>query len=430
MFALLAVGILLVRPEPGPVTVSADDRARATELVHQLGSDSFFDRDRAHRDLWSMGRHAMPALKVGSRTDPDPEVRRRCEMLLPRAEALDFDSRMLAFLADAKDQFQHGIPGWEKFRALVGSEPNARAIYAEMFRSKENRALLEAIDIRDDLPVPPIVDAALVGTLAFIAQPKRGQLSQRVINRKQEIYQRMYGRAFNGRATNEDRYDPTPEDVATLLFCDTILGDSGAAIVVGVRTATYQMLLLRPRVRQAFEVERTGLAFKKLTVRWLDSRTSAAGLYQGMTLIAMLGTSLELTDGARYAAKLFAVEGATTLHRAMAATTIGKLGTKDDAKYLVPLLNDATAVRNVVGGSDEIQLRDVALAMAAHLTGHGPDAVGLRNQIAGDSAKYSYWNYSFYSAVYRTKGFAKWAELEPKLTPLEVKKLLPGQEPK
>jgi len=401
MFAFTAVVFLLVRPEPGPISVSVEDRARATELVRQLGSDSFIDRDQAHKDLWSMGRHAIIALKTAANADPDPEVRRRCELLLPRANALDFEARLAAFLADTDGKFEHSLPGWDKFRGLTANELLAREFFVEMLRSDGNRHLL-----------------------AGFARDK-GELAQRVIDRKQELYQKMYPRPVAGMSSSMERYEPTPYDAATILFCDAVLGDSGAAIVVGVRVATPATLFARVKVRAALDSDQQGPVMKKLLVGWLDTRTSPAGLYQGLTLL----NNFNMKDGAKYAAKLLAMENAPSLYRATAATTIAKVGEKDDAKYLVPLMNDTTAVRNVVGGNNEIQLRDVALAMASHLTGHGPEILGMRNQNGGEYAKYYYWNYSFYSAEDREKGFAKWAELEPKLKPPEEKKL-PVEEPK
>jgi len=418
MFWLTVVALFVLKPEPGPVTVSAADRERALALVTSLGSDSFLERDQAQRDLWTMGRHALPALRIGTGKDPDPEVRRRCELLVPRAEALDFEARMAAFLADPEEKYHHVVPGWDRFRTLTGNEPAAREFYVEMLRSKGNRPLLEAIDLRDENPTPPIVDAALVGPLAFVSQPKRGQLAQRLVNRKQELYQKMNPRGFNGRSSYDERYEPTAEDSATILFCDTLQGDSGAAVVVGVRVATPSLLMSRTRARSGLESERTGPVMKKLLLAWLGSRTSGAGLYQGVLLIQ----SLSFKEGLSYAGKLVAMEGASTLHRATAAVAISKIGDKDDAKYLVPAMTDATLVRNVAGGGGEIQLRDVALAQAANLVGHSPEAFGLRGQSTGDYARYYYWNYSFASDAEREKGFAKWAELEPKLKPVEVKK--------
>lgn len=417
MFWLTVVALFVLKPEPGPVTVSVADRERAASLVLALGSDSFLERDQAQKALWSMGRHSLPALRIALGTDPDPEVRRRCELLLPRAEAIDFESRLTAFLADPEEKFHHVVPGWEKFRGLVGNEPAAREFYVEMLRSKGNRPLLESIDLRDQNPTPPIVDAALVGPLAFISQPKRGALAQKLVNRKQELWLKMNPRGFNGRSSYEDRYEPTAEDSATILFCDTLQGDSGAAVVVGVRVATPSILMGRSRARSALESERSGPVVKKLLLAWFDSRTSGAGLYQATSLIQ----SLNFKEGLKYAGKLVALDGASITYRATAIVAISKLGDKDDAKYLVPALTDPTLVRNVAGGG-EIQLRDVALAQAANLTGHSPEAFGMRGQNTGDYARYYYWNYWFPSDEEREKGFAKWAELEPTLKPVEVKK--------
>ena len=149
-------------------------------------------------------------------------------------------------------------------------------------------------------------------------------------------------------------------------------------------------------------------------VSWLDTRETPTGLTQAMTLI----TRFQLPqNGMKYAVKLLTANGANAIQRATAATTVAKIGKRDDVKHLLVLWHDEAPVRNLGAGREPIQVRDAALAMAAHLTGRDPQDFGLRPQYAGETAKYYYYNYSFASDEDRKRGFARWAELEPKLVP-------------
>ena len=85
-------------PDPKTLTVPAQELSKARELVHQLGSEQFADREKAELELAKMGRLARPALLEGVNTDPNPEVRSRCSDLLPKATALDLKARIEVFL--------------------------------------------------------------------------------------------------------------------------------------------------------------------------------------------------------------------------------------------------------------------------------------------------------------------------------------------
>lgn len=51
-------------------------------LIVALGSDSFREREAAHRELAAYGDLALPALRCVTTTTRDPERRRRCEALI------------------------------------------------------------------------------------------------------------------------------------------------------------------------------------------------------------------------------------------------------------------------------------------------------------------------------------------------------------
>jgi hypothetical protein len=132
LLGLFCVGLL------APAARGAD----APSLVRQLGAESFAARESAFKDLLGMGRAAEAALRAGL-MDPDPEVRRGCEALLPLALRSDLEIRLDAFVQDGDDKAPPALPGWARFRELAGDDFSARRLFADLCRA--DRPLLEAL---------------------------------------------------------------------------------------------------------------------------------------------------------------------------------------------------------------------------------------------------------------------------------------------
>jgi hypothetical protein len=362
--------------------LSRGDRFHAAALVAGLGHADFRTRAAAHHDLRRMGRRALPALAAGL-AQTDPEIRFRCELLLPRAEAEDFNARLAVFLADAAGRYEHDLPGWKEFRKLVGRDAAARSLFAELLQSEPNRYLIAAI------------------------REERNELSQRVQARRQELYAAMYPRG-RGRASFADRYEPTLADAAGVLFCETVLGDEGANRTR--RAATAYLLVSRSDFRQALESERYGPVARRLLAGWLDSRSTAYGLSQAL----MLAQRLDLPGTTRYAARLLAVKPSSPQQRATGISVLVQAGDKGSLPILRKLFTDEDLVQGAVRGREAIQVRDVALAAAVLLTGRDPAAFGFPARGAGEAASFEYANYSFATAEDRDKAFAEWKKATAK----------------
>src|SRR5438105_4731987 len=108
-------------PDPKDLAIPAGELSKARALIARLASEDFDDREAAQEDLAKMGRLALPALLDGMNTTASPEVRFRCQALLPKASAQDFQARLATFLADADGKFDHDLAGWNEFRALAGN---------------------------------------------------------------------------------------------------------------------------------------------------------------------------------------------------------------------------------------------------------------------------------------------------------------------
>jgi hypothetical protein len=380
--AVLVAGRVTVpaaSPDPRSLELSRGDRLHAAALVADLGHTDFRTRAAAHRDLRRMGRRALPALAAGL-AQTDPEIRFRCELLLPRAEAEDFNARLAVFLADAAGRYEHDLPGWKEFRKLVGRDAVTRSLFAELLQSEPNRYLIAAI------------------------REERNELSQRVQARRQELYAAMYPRG-RGRASFDERYEPTLADAAGVLFCEAVLGDEGANRTR--RAATAYLLVSRSDFRQALESDRYGRVARKLLAGWLDSRDTAYGLGQAMTIVERF----DLPGAAKYATRLLTVKATSPQQRAGAMTLLAREGKKESLPVLRKLFADEDLVQGAVRGREPIQVRDVALAATLLLTGRDPADFGFLARPPGDTARYSYTMFSFATAEDRDTAFAKWKKV-------------------
>ena len=107
-------------PDPKSLDVTESESMKAKELVRQLNSASYKERETATREIGKMGRFAVPALKDALATESSPEVRLRIELVMPKAESEDMKARVSCFLLDTEGKFDHQLPGWTKFNSSSG----------------------------------------------------------------------------------------------------------------------------------------------------------------------------------------------------------------------------------------------------------------------------------------------------------------------
>jgi hypothetical protein len=411
VLGLASVGFA-ANPDPKSLAISPEDLSRARALVQQLGSEQFLERERAEQALVGMGRLARPALLEAVNSDPNPEVRNRCSLLLPKANALDLKARLEVFLADVDGRYEHDLPGWNEFRAVirnewtllghvVWSDPSldkpARAVFAELVASPENRALLLA------------------------ANESRAELGQQVAARRQELYNQKVRRTtvVNGMViTSPVRREPTTADLATLLFAESLVPSRFVP-----RTAAMSTLLANSSfTRDVKESDAAARVYRAIATAWLESRQDPVEMYQAMTI----ARSFNLPDQTvRLAVRLLNDRGATPSYRGLAATQLAQVGTKEHIPLMEKLMQETTVLttvaRSVVkdGRNEiqrfEIQVRDVGLAVSVLLSGQKLEDYGFVDLIAnpGGVATYSYTR-QYLPEDKREAAFRKWAEWRAK----------------
>jgi hypothetical protein len=378
---LLLTWLLPARPAWPSEAVTLTGPLDIPGLVRRLGSTDFKVREQASRQLFRIGLPAKQPLLEGT-SDPDLEVRRRCRELLPQILEADRQAKLAALLADKDGKIKHDLPGWERYRTIVGEDDAARRYFVEI--QKGDVALLRDLE----------KDPAHAGE-------RCGALCQSLMQKQQALQMR------NGLLVNAQT---PPLEIATLLL---VAGDPRVRIPVQQRYLVVN-LLYQSGVQDG--LRKAGSSpFKKIVLAWMehemnDEATSGSVFH---TL-----NQLGLKEGLDMALK--AVRGKKLKGPALAGAlvTIGKFGDKEHVDLLEPFLDDKTAIGGFnfgrakggnVGGNT--QVRDAALAMLVRLTKQAPRDYGFAITEIQPPLEHlmDYANcLGFSSEERRTKAFEKW----------------------
>ncbi len=222
-----------------------------TELVRQLGSPAYPEREDAAVRLARLGREAVPALREGLRHG-DPEVRRRCEELLPRAQRSDLDIQLDDFVADGPGK--QPLPGWTRFKEFAGDDTAARRLFVDLYRTE--RPVLDQLE-KDPKP-----------------------LAAQLATRCQQLMQKMgaFGRGGNAEAVQSGQ-------VAALLLAAAVAPSADMQNLYQINNVCYQ-----PAVRAIVQGQP---AARRLVSRALAPKLADPN---GLNMAANLGTTLGLTE--------------------------------------------------------------------------------------------------------------------------------------
>ncbi len=365
-------------PDPKDLAVPAAEQARARELVKKLASEAFEDRESAQDDLTKMGRLAVPALLEGLNANPSPEVRFRCQALIPRASQEDLQARLDTFLADKDGKFKHDMPGWNEFRKLAGGSSTSRAAFVELLKEPANRTMV----------------------LAVTGSPH--ELGTLVGQRKQELYQMRIRRTANAPIRT-----PSVPDVIALMFAESHV-ESKHVPRTTTSTVIYNIPGLAALVTGSDE---KADVYKSVIGNWIETRDDAVSMYTAMNQATSLGLP---KHGTTIAAKLIKFKGATISYRFYAAFALAR----NKATEHLPALEDSFAdeaalnlggrVVNGVVERQQVQMRDMALAAALLLTGQDTAEYGFTEQYKNNPGmQFTYSNWRLPEDK-RKAAFAKW----------------------
>ena len=375
LFAVVAIWVVVV---DGPRAAAADTKTdaaqaarEAVELVRKLGDDSFEVRQRSTLRLARIGLPAKEALLEGLKAD-DAEVRMRCRRVLAIVLDLDLKTRIEAFAADRDGKQQHDLPGWERYQQLVGNDATTRELFVEMQRSESD--LLEA-------------QAAAPDQVGPLMQARCEQLQQR---------------AFGGNQAQRGQI--SLGSVAALFFVsthpDVTVSDQ---MISYLHTFSYQ-----PSVQGAMRDQEQSVPIKKLIGAWIAKPSGSPNAYQNF----MLALQFDLREGLAPAVAMLRDGGAQPHIAQYALLLIGKFGSRADMVVVTPLLTDENLLGSLSINNKEVrtELRDVALAVAVHVTGQDLGAYGFEHLQKNPQMVFQPMTAGFGTPAKREAAFKKWSE--------------------
>jgi outer membrane protein assembly factor BamB len=328
-------------PQPA---VDGGIRIAANALIEQLGSPKFDEREQAAAALTELGLAAHQPL-VAALKHPDAQVRRQARWILDGVFELDYQRRIKAFEADTGDKQDHNIPGWQRFKKVVGSDATARELFLLMHRSE-----------------PGLLESAAAGAEAA---------SEAIQMRLRQIFQVVNRGVPAGRT----RQLPSLGTSAALLF---VLSDGELNLPQTV-TDNHQVLNVIQQGEFAVALkEKKNPAIKRVVGLWMLRPTSINMLQNKLNM----AIQYEIDEGVDLA--LQAAKSQQMAHghfRAMAISAIGILGGKPYMPALDELLAERTEIfKGMVNNRQQsCEVRDVALAWLVHLSGQDFAAYGLES---------------------------------------------------
>ena len=354
------------------------DAPHIAQLVRQLGSVKFAERERASRELTALGIVAKDALTAAI-DDPDAELRNRARDVLAIVTDADFAARLNAFEADYDGRRGLTLPGWEMFAERFGGHPPNRRLFAEMARHEPH--LLEAYAERPET-VADVLDARCADLLEQYVQ---------VAGLKPEF---------------------PVGTIATLLL---IGSDDGVTVDEQFASQLFTWMIYQSSFKEPARSGPWSASMKKLLGNWVARDVSPSVTMQNLILAA----SYELhPQGLALAKKVLDSEPATPRLHEFALMAIGRFGDRQELPLVEKFLDDATVCGAVhlrkPPRQIELQLRDVALAVAVHLTSQDAESYGSADVQSSPQTFFQIPTLAFTTESKRSAALTRWSEWRSK----------------
>lgn len=349
---------------------SMDEIAR---LVSQLGSASFAERERATRELVELGIAGRTAL-VEASSSPDAEVRVRARAVLAAVSEADFRDRLEAFLADYDGSRKQTLPGWDQFVSLFGSGRLSRQIFVEMQRAE-----------------PELIEA-------FSKDPKAA--GEAVVARCQSISQQAMQSPREGLISLGT--------VASMLL---VGGSPEVSIDEQLGVQVYAWMIYQPVFQKNAVSGVWSPMLKKLLCRWVVKDASPTATVQNLLFAA----AYELkSEALQLATRVLSDEHNHSNTRQYAILIAGRFGGKDELPMIERLLSDKTSCGTFQANNPprqvDLQIRDIALAVAVHLTGQNLRDYGFQAAQPNATTLFQVATLIFNDPARRDEALKKWGQ--------------------
>lgn len=343
------------------------EEARISTLIEQLGEPSFDVREQASRALVKVGPPARPALLEASES-PNLEIRYRARSVLRVVEKQRHEARLQSFLKN-RERPDNVLPGWKRYRETVGDDDASRKFFVGMQRAE--RDLFTALEKQD-----PDLDEAF-------------------LRRCSEIQFRL---------TSLNRRFIEAERAAAMLF---LAGDPEIEMDTATQTRVVSFCNYNEFASTIQSGARSGLA-KRILSGWItrDDDADVQVLYQRIQLATRYG----LSGGLAPARQL--LEKKNTDNRAQyALLAVGRFGGEAELPLVESMFDTTTLLTRQTKPPYTCQIRDVALAVALHITKQDANKYGFARKLQ----KQGYYIFQLNSAGFgddtkRKAAFEKYAK--------------------
>ena len=301
----------------GP-TGQTHEQTHIAQLLEQLGADDFDTRELATAKLLGQGEEALPLLRSVAGSAPY-EVRHRARLILQKIEDDKFLTLSRSFLLDLDGDNSYGLPGWDRYRQLVGSSRTSKLLFLDMIRQQpELMQLIELASPRDASP-------AAVSALEKLASIEATRLRDNLFLMR----------------------EPTIGDSVAMLM---------VAAVVPTQTPVEISDIIAISARRSFEgnISKEGYrnCLRKLLSAWLPKT------HVSMAPTAMdFALQYDLAEGAGIA-RQHLTSNFDSDTRKLAFYCLAKFGNETDVPRIAPLLEDRTVVDEFARSAIESEIHE------------------------------------------------------------------------
>ncbi len=330
-----------VAPPAAPTATppDVDWSQRAARLIQQLGDPLFSNREAASDQLVQMDGRIRSALAAAIHSK-DAEVRARAKRIDSVISERDFQRRLQAFAGDLEGKENLDLPGWSRFRKLVGEDKAARELFVDMQRAE-----------------PKLMESS-VGAPAAAAEV----LSDRI----RDSFMLMN---FGGVQSRVNR--PVGGPLAIMFVAsDPQIPLSGDA-AQQMTSLTYQ-----PAMQANLTGPRAPLV-RRVLAAWISRDTDDVNV---MAQNLAAAANYNLPEGLALAKNLLTKPGTQPYVKYQGISYLIKANDKQQAELLRPLLGDNGLIANFNPNQqekDSVRVCDLALFGMVHLLGQKPNDFGM-----------------------------------------------------
>lgn len=336
-------------------------------LIQQLGASEFSQREIATARLIEIGLPALHALEEAWQ-NPDREIRGRCNTILALVRAERRRRQLAAFLGGEDSASDEQLPGWPRFREIVGDDKPGRSLFAEMLRLEW--PLLEQWQQNPLETAEPLIERCIEiqQSASVLRQPVKFASVAAVL-----------------LVASDPRVN-IPDQMGSQIFglCNLIPPTTGSSN------------------------DADDSPYEKLLGAWIIRGDGTWTTYQSL----LLALRRDLKEGLALAEKVLRDENQPVNSKQYAVLTVGKLGNKEKhLKLLEPLLQDHSVCSQKTKRTLEVQLRDVALAAIVHLAGMNPKEFGFKRLQSNTAYLFVPNSMGFGDDQEREQSIKKWESL-------------------